>query len=302
MGNSSSASRGAHLAAVPSPPPHDEEGSAAVGTVPRLPGRGDASGPGGRGRGGVLGAALAAAVRITTARRSILLLPCLAAVGWVWWASQADGYNGLPVNTLGQIIGDLLLAALAGPVALGWRFTRDERARPAGDVAARIARARHRVQLLDVTGCLLSWSEFPARAADRPELDRARAGIVAALRAALERDVSVEILLPAPGLAQARGVPRALGLSAGGLRDLADEAETDLCDLADEVPAGRLDLRYSRKMPLLAMLRCDDRVWVSLRPDGLPGAAPLRLEFGARTGNARAVAAHFNDLIRSAGP
>lgn len=298
MGNSS-AWRGAHLTSVPCPPPHGEEGSAAVGTVPELPGRGDTSGPGGRGWGGVLGAARAAAVRITTARRMMLLMPCLAVVGWVWWDSQADGYTGLPVNTLGQIIGDLILAALAGPVALGYRFTRTERARAAGSVADRIAKARHRVQLLDVTGCLLSWSEVPPRAADRSELDRRRAQIVAAVRTALERDVAVEILLPAPGLAQSRGVPRALGLSAGTLRDLVEVAETDLWALFDEVPAGHLDIRCSQKWPALAMVRCDDRVWVWLRPDGLPGAAPLCLEFGTRTGNARAVAAHFNDLLRS---
>lgn len=230
----------------------------------------------------------------------MLLMPCLAAIGWVWWDSQADGYSGLPVNTLGQIIGDLILAALAGPVALGYRFARHERIRPAGDVAARIARARNRVQLLDVTGCLLSWSEAPVRGADRPELDRGRDRLVAALRAALERDVAVEVLLPAPGLVQSRGVPRTLGLSPAALRDLAEDAEADLCALLDEVPAGRLDIRYSQKMPALAMVRCDDRVSVWLRPDGLPGTAPLRLEFGARTDNARAVAVHFNDLLRSA--
>ena len=300
MGNSS-ASRGAHLTAVPCPVPHDEEGSAAVGAVPNLPGRGDSSGPGGRGWGGVLGAARAAAVRITTARRLMLLMPCLAVIGWVWWDSQVDGYSGLPVNTLGQIIGDLILAALAGPVALGYRFARHERMRPAGDVVARIARARNRVQLLDATGCLLSWSEAPARTADRPDPGRGRERLVAALRAALERDVAVEVLLPTPGLAQSRGVPRTLGLSPAALRDLAEDAEADLYALFDEVPAGRLEVRYSQKWPALAMLRCDDRLWVTVRPEGLPGSPPLCLEFGARTDNARAVAAHFNDLLRSTG-
>ncbi|HEU5332842.1 MAG TPA: hypothetical protein VFU73_08765 [Actinocrinis sp.] len=247
----------------------------------------------------MLGAARAAAVRITTARRLMLLMPCLAVIGWVWWDSQADGYTGLPVNTLGQIIGDLILAALAGPVALGYRFARHERTRPAGDVVARIARARNRVQLLDVTGCLLSWSEAPARTADRQDADRGRDRLVAALRAALERDVAVEVLLPAPSLAQSRGVPRTLGLSPAALRDLAEGAEADLHALFDEVPAGRLEVRYSQKWPALAMLRCDDHMWVSLRPEGLPGSPPLCLEFAARTANARAVAAHFNDLLRS---
>jgi hypothetical protein len=33
----------------------------------------------------------------------------------------------------------------------------------------------------------------------------------------------------------------------------------------------------------------------------MPGSSPLYLEFGARSHNARALAAHFNELYRSTG-
>jgi hypothetical protein len=221
-------------------------------------------------------------------------------MAWVVRDSQIDGYVGLPVNTLGQIVGDLLLAAIAGPVAVGYHVAQHTRPHPIGDLPARIASAKHRVQLLDATGCLLSWSTAPVRGTSRTERECTRDRIIAALRAALERDVAVEILLPEPAIAQPKTL-RALGFTAAAHRELSETARVELEALHDAVPYGRLDIRISQRWPTLALVRCDARVWITLPSDGMPGSSPLCLEFGVRSPNARALAAHFNELYRSAG-
>jgi hypothetical protein len=317
-----SASRGAHLAAVPGPPPHSGGAAARAATtravtaqtstgrapMPRTstaqtstaqtsraqPDRDDAVPSGRRGR-------FARKRRGTVPGRVAVLLSCAAALAWVWWGSQADGRVLHPASVLGrQLVGELLLAAVAIPVLVEYRFGRRGRAHPLGDLLTRLARARHRIQLLDTTGCLLFWSD-QVRGAPLAELEGDRDRLVEALRTALDRDVAVEILVPEPGLAQSRGVLRALGLTAAGYRRLADAAEAELLALHDEVPAGRLDIRTAQRWPALAMVRCDGRVWISPRSDAVPDSGPLWLEFGARSPNARAVAAYFNELHRPTG-
>ncbi|HEV3169183.1 MAG TPA: hypothetical protein VGZ32_02530 [Actinocrinis sp.] len=229
-----------------------------------------------------------------------VLVPCLVAMAWVVRDSQIDGYVGLPVNTLGQIVGDLLLAVIAGPVAVGYHLAQHTRPHPIGDLPTRIASAKHRIQLLDATGCLLSWSNVPVRGTSRTERECTRDRIIGALREALERDVAIEILMPDPGIAQPR-VLRALGFTAAAHRELSETARAELEALYDAVPHGRLDIRTSQRWPTLALVRCDARMWVTLPSDGMPGSSPLYLEFGARSHNARALAAHFNELYRSTG-
>jgi hypothetical protein len=284
------ASRGTHLAAVPVP-------THAKGSASREPAtwrtRPDSAVGGPRSRA-------ARIIRGVTLGRLAVLLPCLVAMAWVLRDSQLDGYVGLPVNTLGQIVGDLLLAAIAGPVAVGYHVAQRTRPHPVADLPTRLAGAKHRIQLLDATGCLLSWSNVPLRGASRTERECTRDKIIDALREALERDVAVEILLPDPAIAQPRAL-RALGFTAAAHRELSESARADLEALHEAVPHGRLDIRSSRRRPTLALVRCDGRVWVTLPSDGMPGSSPLHLEFGARSHNARALAAHFNELYRSTG-
>lgn len=239
-------------------------------------------------------------IREVTVGRLAVLIPCLVAIAWVLRESQIDGYVGLPVNTLGQIVGDLLLAAIAGPVAVGYHVAQHTRPHPIGDLPTRLASAKHRIQLLDATGCLLSWSDVPLRGTSRTERECTRDRIIDALREALERDVVVEILLPEPGIAQPRTL-RALGFTAGAHRELAETARAELEALYDEVPHGRLDIRTSQRWPTLSLVRCDGRMCVTIPSDGMPGSSPLLLGFSARSHNARALAAHFNELYRSAG-
>ena len=194
---------------------------------------------------------------------------CLSLLGWTWWDARAGGYAGLAVNTLGQIIGDVLLMGLVAPVGIRLR----RRARTRGPALTdAIARAKHRVQLLDLDVCL------------HPALPRA-------VRAALANDACVEILLPEPG---APGVPEGYP---GRLRDLLDRLDAlrrSGGEAAASGRSGRLDIRLYRGPAAVSIVRCDGRIWASLHPDGPTGSAYLALD--ADCANARALRAHFDRL------
>ena len=194
---------------------------------------------------------------------------CLSLLGWTWWDARAGGYAGLAVNTLGQIIGDVLLMGLVAPV--GIRLRRRARTRDPALVDA-IARAKHRVQLLDLEVCL------------HPALPRA-------VGAALANDACVEILLPEPD------APSALEGYPERLRDLLDRLDAlrrSGGDAAASGRSGRLDVRLYRGPAAVSIVRCDGRIWASLHPDGPTGSAYLALDAGCA--NARALRAHFDRL------
>jgi hypothetical protein len=44
------------------------------------------------------------------------MLTCLVLTACLWWDAQVDHYTGLPINTIGQILGDLLTAGLVAPL------------------------------------------------------------------------------------------------------------------------------------------------------------------------------------------
>lgn len=59
-------------------------------------------------------------------RRWAAMLACLVLTGWLCWDARTDHYAGLPINTAGQILGDLLTAGLVAPIAYR------RRSRPSG--------------------------------------------------------------------------------------------------------------------------------------------------------------------------
>lgn len=194
---------------------------------------------------------------------------CLSLLGWTWWDARAGGYAGLAVNTLGQIIGDVLLMGLVAPIGLR-RRRRVRTSDPA--LMGVIARAKHRVQLLDLAVCL------------HPALPRT-------VGAALANDACVEILLPEP---DTPGVPDdyrdRLTVLLNALRALRRSGG----DAAGPGRSGRLDVRLYRGPAAVSIVRCDGRIWASLHPDRPSGSAYLALDRDCD--NARALRAHFDRL------
>lgn len=193
---------------------------------------------------------------------------CLTLLGWTWWDARAGGYAGLAVNTLGQIIGDVLLMGLVAPV--GIRRRRRVRGRDPALMDV-IARAGHRIQLLDLEVCL------------HPALPRT-------LAAALANDACVEILLPEP---DAPGVPEGY---AERLRGLLEDfnALRPASAGASAQRSGRLEVRLYRGPAAVSIVRCDGRIWASLHPDRPTGSAYLALDQDCA--NARALRDHFDRL------
>lgn len=212
------------------------------------------------------------------------MLACAAVLGMMWSDASAEQYSGLPINVLGQITGDLIMMGIALPVVL-LRRPREERHEGAlgtVELAAQLNRTTRRIQLLEVASAL-----FPAAQDDR-------GAILAALRAALSRDVTVEILLPQPAQAAGRD---------DWIDPPARTVEEDLEYLRDEVPTGILDVQHYRETAPLALARCDDRLWITFTAtEKLGGAATVAdaersfLCLDARTRNARAVALYFARL------
>jgi len=194
---------------------------------------------------------------------------CLSLFGWTWWDARAGGYAGLAVDTLGQIIGDVLLMGLVAPI--GIRLRRRARTRDPALMDV-IARARHRVQLLDLAVCF------------HPALPRA-------VGAALANDACVEILLPEP---DAPGVPDGYPEHLRDLLDRLDALRRSGGDAAASGRSGRLDVRLYRGPAAVSIVRCDARIWASLHPDRPTGSAYLALDRDCA--NARALRAHFDRL------
>lgn len=194
---------------------------------------------------------------------------CVSLLGWTWWDARAGGYAGLAVNTLGQIIGDVLLMGLVAPIGLR-RRRRMRTSDPA--LMGVIARAKHRVQLLDLAVCL------------HPALPRAVA-------AALANDACVEILLPVP---DTPGVPDDYRDRLPVLLDALRALRRSGGDAAGPGRSGRLDVRLYRGPAAVSIVRCDGRIWASLHPDRPSGSAYLALDRDCA--NARALRAHFDRL------
>lgn len=217
-------------------------------------------------------------------RRWVAISACAAVLGMMWSDSSAEEYSGLPINVLGQITGDLVMMGIAFPVVLP-RRPREERHEGAlgtVELAAQLNHTTRRIQLLEVASAL-----FPAAQDDR-------GAILAALRAALSRDVTVEILLPEPARSAGRD---------GRIGQPTRTVEEDLVYLRDEVPTGILDVQHYRETPPLALARCDDRLWITFTATEQFGAAaagadPERsfLCLDTRTHNARAVTLYFARL------
>jgi hypothetical protein len=200
---------------------------------------------------------------------------CLSLLGWTWWDARAGGYTGLAVNTLGQIIGDVLLMGLVAPI--GTRRRRRARGRDPALMTV-IARSRHRVQLLDLEVCL------------HPALPRA-------LAAALANDACVEILLPEP---DGPGAPDGYAVRLRRLLDELDKAQRSGENALPPVRSGRLDVRLYRGPAMVSIVRCDERLWASLHPDRPTGSAYLALDRDCA--NARALRAHFDRLRAEGAP
>jgi len=62
--------------------------------------------------------------RLRYGRRWTAMVACLGFAGWLWWNAQADHYAGLSINTVGQLLGDLLTAGLTAPMTRRYRTRR----------------------------------------------------------------------------------------------------------------------------------------------------------------------------------
>jgi hypothetical protein len=51
-------------------------------------------------------------------RRWTAALLCAWVLGVMWWDSRSESYGGLPANTLGQVLGDLITMGIALPFVL----------------------------------------------------------------------------------------------------------------------------------------------------------------------------------------
>jgi hypothetical protein len=230
---------------------------------------------------------------LSQARRTLIFGGCVAAAAWSWWEARIGGYAGLPVNTLGQILGDVLLMGIVAPLAaLRRRPDRIDR-RPVPPVLEALARATHRIQVLDVRMCL---PEFALGTADPPG---GCGGVARALESALGNDVCVEILLPDPDAPVCATTARDLGVTPEEYRSSLRCLVDDLAALPGRSDAGRLDVRVYTEQVSVSIIRCDEYFWAALHPHGALTAAPyLSLEHGGH--NARALQSYFDRLHASA--
>jgi hypothetical protein len=207
------------------------------------------------------------------ALRPLLFGVCFVLLAWTWWDARADRYSGLAINTLGQIIGDVLLMGLIAPIG------NRRRLRVRGDdpeLTEVIARARHRIQLLDLSVCL-------------------EAGLPPAVAAALDHDVCVEILLPEP---DAPDVPEDYPRCLRRFLDALAAESAAVSAAGSDTGSGRLDIRLYRGPAAVSVVRCDGRIWASLHP-GKPTAATY-LALDRDSENARTLQAYFDRLHAAA--
>lgn len=225
-------------------------------------------------------------------RRTLVFGTCVAAAAWSWWQARIGGYAGLPVNTLGQILGDLLLMGLAAPLA-NLRWPAAERARRrTPPILDTLAQARHRIQMLDVRMCL---PEFTQGAAGPPA---APGGVARALESALGNDACVEVLLPDPDAPVCATTARELGVAPETYRSSLRCLVDDLAALPGQSVSGRLDVRVYTEHVSVSMIRCDEHFWAALEPQGTTTTPYLALEHGGQ--NARDLQSYFDRLRASA--
>ena len=225
-------------------------------------------------------------------RRTLIFGACVAAAAWSWWEAQIGGYAGLPVNTLGQILGDLLLMGIVAPLAnLRWpEAERGDRAAP--PILDALAEAKHRIQVLDVRMCL------PEFALGTPEPLVARSGVARALESALGNDACVEVLLPDPDAPVCATTARELGVAPETYRKSLRCLVDDLAALPGRSLPGRLDVRVYTEHVSVSMIRCDEHFWAALDPQGTTTAPYLALEHGGE--NAVDLQSYFDRLRASA--
>ena len=153
---------------------------------------------------------------------------------WAWWAAQEGGYAGLPVNVLAQITGDLVLMGLLIPVVRLAEPGCADNTAPVPSHGHSLVTARRCVQLLGSPTLL------------RQLCTDGSAALVHDLRAALENDIRVEILLPDPTGQAGHAAAGRLGLEPGGygrcLERLLDELGTGMA----QAQWRGLDLALSR--------------------------------------------------------
>lgn len=242
-------------------------------------------------------------MRFSGRRRQITVFCiCTVLAGWTWWDAQVGGYAGLPVNTLAQIVGDLILMGLLAPLAPRHRHRRRHRRsdEPAGvrPLLQRLSAATHRIQLLDTHACLPRTE--PANADQDPcDLAGSRTELGEAVRAALDNDVCVEILLPDPESAGSHGIAQRLGIEPNSYRRALALLLDDLDSVSREAESGRLDLRLYTEPAIASIVRCDEWIRASLGPDGAVATAGY-LEVDLDCENGRTLQAYFNRLHAAA--
>lgn len=223
---------------------------------------------------------------------------CAALTGWSWWTAQANGYVGLPVNTLGQIIGDLLLMGLIAPLA---RRDWTGGSAPEPDVdptPAALVKAAH-IQLLDLEFC------FPDLAGESPSpADTGAPGrrdtIVDALRTALENNARIELLLPDPNTPAGLDAAHRLGIEPDFYRKALNRLLVDLDIASRAVDAGMLELRLYAEPTHISVIRCDGWIWTALHVGGSSRAPAAYLVLDQGSANARALLSYVNRLYAAA--
>ena len=236
----------------------------------------------------------AALRRLSRLRRTLIFAVCVVAAAWSWWQARIGGYAGLPVNTLGQILGDLLLMGLVAPLA-NLRRPAAERGRgPSAPILDTLAQAKHRIQLLDVRMCLPDFTQSPAGRS----VAAGSSGVARALESALGNDVCVEVLLPDPDAPVCTTTARELGVAPEAYRRSLRCLVDDLATLPGPSLSGRLDVRVYTEHVSVSMIRCDEHFWAALDPQGTTTTPYLALEHGGQ--NARDLQSYFERLRASA--
>lgn len=229
--------------------------------------------------------------------RTATFAACLALIAWLWWDSQIAGYAGLPVNTVGQILGNVLLAGL-GPLAAACRRSRARWPRSVSHSrSADIAAARHRVQLLDVRSSFLGIAGLSPQRAQR-EADGRRHELLRALSSALENGARAEILLPDPEAPSTARVAVELAVAPDVYLSFLRTLLNGMALLQRAYPPDRLSLRLYAAPAAISMTRCDQRTWVYLNPP--VSTSDAYLTFDAVSANASTLQTYFNHLSAGA--
>jgi hypothetical protein len=228
------------------------------------------------------------------ARRAAAFGLCFFLVVWTWWDAQASGYAGLPVNMLGQVIGDFLLMGLATPLGSQSRTRRPRADGADRSVLGALTHATRRIQLLDLGICLAPpIRSLPDRNSDG--IDHGEATLTGALAEALENNVRVEVLLPAADAPSGRQAARELGLGIDAYRQRLALFHQNLAEAAERACAGVLIVRYYDQPTAVSLVRCDDLMLASLHCGELRSTHPY-LSIDHDSENARALRSYFDRL------